>query len=69
MECSECGCDCSSDFAFCPKCGTPPAARPKADGALERLKRLAPTGYADRVVVRKVRPRASGVLSPSFSAS
>ena len=80
MKCPDCGCDCQSGFAFCPKCGSkltticphcefevfpdfiycPECGAPLTDArepdrAVERLKRLAPTGYVERVLATKTK--------------
>jgi ABC-type oligopeptide transport system substrate-binding subunit/class 3 adenylate cyclase len=50
VVCPQCGFESAPEFAYCPKCGTPLTGDGEPDRAVERLKRLAPSGYAERVL-------------------
>jgi ABC-type oligopeptide transport system substrate-binding subunit/class 3 adenylate cyclase len=56
QECTQCGFQAPPDFAFCPKCGTPlaPAApAPAPDVTAERLQRLVPKEFAERLLATR----------------
>ncbi len=52
QTCTQCGFQAPPDFAFCPKCGTPlpsAAPAPASDVTAERLQRLVPKEFAERL--------------------
>jgi class 3 adenylate cyclase len=52
-NCLHCDFESPTDFAFCPKCGTSLTDEQKPDRIVERLKRLAPRGYIERLLAMK----------------
>ncbi|MCI0394566.1 MAG: tetratricopeptide repeat protein [Chloroflexi bacterium] len=66
QSCQQCGFQAPLDFAFCPKCGSrlgsapppPPPPPPPADPLAERLKRLVPQAYADKLLTSHGRVEA-----------
>ncbi|KPL15728.1 MAG: hypothetical protein AMJ93_16355, partial [Anaerolineae bacterium SM23_84] len=59
QKCGKCGFEASADFAFCPKCGSELAAAEALevegapDGTAERLQRLVPKEYAERLLATR----------------
>jgi class 3 adenylate cyclase/tetratricopeptide (TPR) repeat protein len=57
QACTQCGFQAPPDFAFCPKCGTPLAsaapAAPATDVTAERLQRLVPREFAERLLATR----------------